>query len=136
MGIALVKAADVVKNFFCPDPAFGPDFDPDEVVLNSFGALAFAFPSCANSDFTGILDIPPGKLPGYDQLLLDTGYIQLSEIVDCQTGETSADGEFSLERVACIGSCALAPAIISDDKIHGPMTKALNVSGLFFSISR
>ena len=28
LGIAPVKAADVVKNFFCPDPAFGPDFDP------------------------------------------------------------------------------------------------------------
>ena len=37
-------------------------------------------------------------------------------------GETTEDGEFSVERVACIGSCALAPAVIGADKIHGPMT--------------
>lgn len=37
-------------------------------------------------------------------------------------GETSEDGEFSVERVACIGSCALAPAMIANNKIHGPMT--------------
>jgi len=37
-------------------------------------------------------------------------------------GQTSEDGEFSVERVACIGSCALAPAVVGGDKIHGPMT--------------
>ena len=37
-------------------------------------------------------------------------------------GETTADGEISVERVACIGSCALAPAVVGDGKIHGPMT--------------
>lgn len=37
-------------------------------------------------------------------------------------GETTADGEVSVERVACIGSCALAPAVVGDGKIHGPMT--------------
>jgi NADH-quinone oxidoreductase subunit E len=37
-------------------------------------------------------------------------------------GETTEDGEFSVERVACIGSCALAPAVVGDGKIHGPMT--------------
>lgn len=37
-------------------------------------------------------------------------------------GETSEDYEFSLERVACFGSCALAPVVVIDGKVHGRMT--------------
>lgn len=36
-------------------------------------------------------------------------------------GETTKDGEFSIDRVACVGSCALAPAIIVNNKINGPV---------------
>jgi NADH:ubiquinone oxidoreductase subunit E len=39
-------------------------------------------------------------------------------------GQTSADGQFSLERVACFGSCALAPVVVVDDKVYGRMTAA------------
>ena len=42
-------------------------------------------------------------------------------------GETTADGMFSLERVACLGCCALAPVIVIDEDIHGMMnTSKLN----------
>jgi len=34
-------------------------------------------------------------------------------------GETTEDGKFSLDRVACIGCCALAPVLVVDDKIYG-----------------
>lgn len=37
-------------------------------------------------------------------------------------GETSEDREFSLERVACFGSCALAPVVVIDDKVYGRLT--------------
>ena len=37
-------------------------------------------------------------------------------------GETTEDYEFSLERVACFGSCALAPVIVIDGRVHGRMT--------------
>lgn len=37
-------------------------------------------------------------------------------------GETTGDGNFSLERVACFGSCALAPVVVLDDKVYGRMT--------------
>ncbi len=37
-------------------------------------------------------------------------------------GETTPDYEFTLERVACVGSCALAPLMVVDDKVHGGMT--------------
>lgn len=39
-------------------------------------------------------------------------------------GQTSDDGTFSLERVACFGSCALAPVVVVDDKVYGRMTAA------------
>ena len=39
-------------------------------------------------------------------------------------GETTTDYEFSLERVACLGSCALAPVVVVDQKVHGAMTTA------------
>lgn len=37
-------------------------------------------------------------------------------------GETTHDYEFSLERVACFGSCALAPVMVIDGKVHGRLT--------------
>jgi NADH-quinone oxidoreductase subunit E len=37
-------------------------------------------------------------------------------------GETTKDSLFTLERIACLGCCALAPVIIVDEKLHGQMT--------------
>jgi len=37
-------------------------------------------------------------------------------------GHTTQDGQFSLERVACFGCCALGPVIVVDDEVHGRMT--------------
>jgi len=37
-------------------------------------------------------------------------------------GETTADFEFSVERVACFGSCALAPVMVVDGKVYGNVT--------------
>ena len=37
-------------------------------------------------------------------------------------GGTAEDGKFSLERVACFGSCALAPVVVVNDKAYGRMT--------------
>ncbi len=34
-------------------------------------------------------------------------------------GDTTPDREFSLETVACLGSCALAPVAVVDEKVHG-----------------
>jgi NADH-quinone oxidoreductase subunit E len=34
-------------------------------------------------------------------------------------GETTEDGIFSLERVACLGCCALAPVMVVDEKAFG-----------------
>jgi NADH-quinone oxidoreductase E subunit len=37
-------------------------------------------------------------------------------------GQTTPDYLYSLERVACLGSCALAPVMVVNNKIHGTMT--------------
>jgi NADH-quinone oxidoreductase subunit E len=37
-------------------------------------------------------------------------------------GGTTSDYKFGLERVACFGSCALAPVIVIDNKVYGRMT--------------
>ena len=46
----------------------------------------------------------------------------LERELDIKVGETAEDGNFSLERVACIGCCMLAPVIVIRDKIHPKMT--------------
>ena len=46
----------------------------------------------------------------------------LERELDIKVGETDEDGNFSLERVACIGCCMLAPVIVIKDKIHPKMT--------------
>lgn len=43
--------------------------------------------------------------------------------------DTDPSGGFTIERVACIGSCSLGPVIMIDDQIHGHLS-ALSVSGV------
>jgi NADH-quinone oxidoreductase subunit E len=52
------------------------------------------------------------------RLILDA----LERELDIKVGETTEDKNFSLERVACIGCCMLAPVIVMGDKIHPKMT--------------
>ena len=44
--------------------------------------------------------------------------------LDVQPGGTTDDYRFSLEKVACFGSCALAPVMVVDDAVHGRLTMA------------
>jgi NADH-quinone oxidoreductase subunit E len=46
----------------------------------------------------------------------------LERRLDVRPGETTADGEYDLERVACLGCCALAPVVMIDDKTHSQMS--------------
>jgi len=39
-----------------------------------------------------------------------------------QPGETTDDLEYSLETIACFGSCALAPVVVVDKTVYGRMT--------------
>jgi NADH-quinone oxidoreductase subunit E len=44
--------------------------------------------------------------------------------LDIKPGETTEDQEYSLETIACFGSCALAPVMVVDDDVYGRMTPA------------
>ncbi len=46
----------------------------------------------------------------------------LSDTLGIREGETTADGIFSLERVACLGCCGMAPVIMIDDNFYGKCT--------------
>ena len=61
---------------------------------------------------------------GGEQLLVTT-----QQRLGIKPGETTADGEFDLERVACLGCCALAPVVAVDDKIHAQMS-VLKIQGI------
>ncbi len=39
-------------------------------------------------------------------------------------GETTKDGLFTLESSRCLGTCGLAPVVMVDDQIYGPVTPA------------
>ncbi|WP_286677643.1 NADH-quinone oxidoreductase subunit NuoE [Candidatus Aquicultor secundus] len=42
--------------------------------------------------------------------------------VGARAGETSPDGKFTIEQVACLGCCSSAPALMINEEIHGHLT--------------
>lgn len=52
--------------------------------------------------------------------LLDTWV----EALGIEPGGTTPDGAITLERVACLGACGLAPAVMVDQTTHGRLTTA------------
>ena len=47
---------------------------------------------------------------------------EVEKRLDIKPGETTDDLEYSLETIACFGSCALAPVMVVDENVHGRMT--------------
>jgi NADH-quinone oxidoreductase subunit E len=39
-----------------------------------------------------------------------------------KAGDTTPDGQFTVERVACLGCCSLAPVIMIDGEVYGRLT--------------
>ena len=54
---------------------------------------------------------------------------QLQTHLDIKAGETTEDMKFTLEVVACVGACAMAPVVVVGDKYHGSV-KVSNVKKL------
>ena len=48
----------------------------------------------------------------------------VEEELGIPSGKTTEDYKFTLERVACVGCCALAPVMIADGAVHAKMTVA------------
>jgi NADH-quinone oxidoreductase subunit E len=87
---------------------------------------------------------PPGKHP--IKVCLGTAcHVRGGDIIlenferklDIKEGETTADREFSIERVACVGCCALAPVAVVGDSVQGHMAPS-KVEGIIlgFQIER
>jgi len=79
---------------------------------------------------------PPGKHPV--KVCLGTAcHVRGGDIIlenferklEIKEGETTANREFSVDRVACVGCCALAPVALIGDDVHGKMAPS-KVEGL------
>lgn len=79
---------------------------------------------------------PPGKHP--IKVCLGTAcHVRGGEIIlenferklGIKDGQTTEDREFSIDRVACVGCCALAPVALVQEKVHGHMAPS-KVEGL------
>ena len=49
---------------------------------------------------------------------------ELGASLGVEAGRTTANGEFTLETVACFGACALAPVVVIDGKVSGRVSAA------------
>ncbi len=47
----------------------------------------------------------------------------LEDILKIRDRETTADGVFTLETVACLGCCSLAPVMMVDETVYGRLTQ-------------
>ena len=47
---------------------------------------------------------------------------EVEKLLEIKDGETTGDLEYTLETVACFGSCALAPVLVLNGKVYGSMT--------------
>jgi len=50
---------------------------------------------------------------------------EIKNTLGIKPGETTEDGKFSLETVNCLGSCAIAPVMVINDKYYGKMTASM-----------
>lgn len=62
---------------------------------------------------------------GSDKILAE-----IENRLDLKPGETSDDRLFTLETVACFGSCALAPVVLVDDTVKGRMNASETLKAL------
>lgn len=58
---------------------------------------------------------------------------QLRSLLEIEIGQTTYDGRFTLEKVACFGACDKAPAVRINGKVYGPLTSKEQVEDLLKS---
>ena len=55
---------------------------------------------------------------------------ELERELGIKVGDTTSDGEYTLEKVNCVGACALGPVVVENETYHGQMTP-IKIEGLF-----
>jgi len=86
--------------------------------------------------------VPPGKHPV--KVCLGTAcHMKNGELISeawerelgIKVGEVTEDRQFDLERVACVGCCAMAPVAVVDEEVHGQVTPT-KIQGIVGAIKR
>lgn len=49
---------------------------------------------------------------------------ELEKTLGVRLGETTRDGRFTLEKVYCVGNCAVSPSVMIDEDVHGRVVPA------------
>ncbi len=49
---------------------------------------------------------------------------ELEKTLAVHLGETTRDGRFTLEKVYCVGNCAVSPTVMIDENVHGRVVPA------------
>lgn len=52
------------------------------------------------------------------------------EELGIEIGETTKDGNFSLDALRCVGACGLAPVVLVGDKVYGKITSKEQVQNI------
>ena len=85
---------------------------------------------------------PPGKHP--IRVCLGTAcHMKSGELIveawerelGIKVGEVTSDREFDLERVACVGCCAMAPVAVVDENVHGKVSPT-KIQGIVAALKR
>jgi NADH-quinone oxidoreductase subunit E len=86
--------------------------------------------------------VPPGKHP--IKVCLGTAcHMKSGELImeawerelGIKMGQVTEDREFDLERVACVGCCAMAPVAVVDEAVHGQVSPT-KIQGIVGAIKR
>ncbi len=65
-----------------------------------------------------LCESPPCYVMGSENLL-----DALQDRLGVSIGETTKDGEFTLETTSCLGACGVAPVMSVDDEVYGNLTE-------------
>ncbi len=50
-----------------------------------------------------------------------TLFENLETLLDITEGQVTSDGQFSIEKVECLGQCQKAPAMMINEEVHGDL---------------
>jgi len=49
---------------------------------------------------------------------------EFQKVLGIKTGETTADGKYTIEVLRCVGACGLAPVVTVNDRVYGHISPA------------
>ena len=122
----LIESLHEAQNIFSYLPRTVQQFVADKLKLHLaevYGVISF---------YSYFTDKPVGKYKinvctGTACFVKGAGAIlnEFKRILVLEEGETSADEQFSLGGLRCVGACSLAPVVIVNDKVYGKVTSKM-----------